>query len=186
MTAEMKEFKWQDMCLMLPEDWKSPSEELTKKKFPYQQKPQEIFVNPEESRILTLNMLEKPLHEKQVYPAILEIQRMINHIYPESIRERARILKTGAGIIGWFSFVTGGLKSDDCHSMFVIPVDGRMMFGSYHFPIEELEEERTFFLNIMKSIEINSDTGEDGQGTDDGNGIFRPDNTGTQGKIFTK
>lgn len=161
MESSGEELKWQkvqgleeQICIKIPKNWKRPTKEVVIKKFPYREKPQEIFISPEGKRILTYNLLERQLQGKQVYPAILGLQRMISRIYPESVVEQAKVLRTTAGSVGSCSFLTGGMNGDGYHYMFVLPVYERMMLGSYHFPAEWLSEERLLFLNIVRSIEI--------------------------------
>lgn len=152
---------WQELSclagriqLKLPENYMKPSDEVLTVKFPVSPRPQEIYINPEGNRIITFNLLDKPLQEMQVYPAIKEMQRLISHAYPESIRLWAKELKADAGIIGWFAFVKGGIKEDSMHCMFILPVNDNMMLGSYHFPAEGMEEDRRVFVEILKSIRL--------------------------------
>lgn len=142
------------MYLRIPEDYRKPSDEVVATKFPVSPRPQEIYINPEGNRILTFNLLDKPLQEQQVYPAVLEMQRVISHAYPESIRAQAKEIKTDAGIMGWFAFVTGGIKEDSIHCMFILPLDDSMMLGSYHFPEQGMEEDRKIFMQMLKSIRL--------------------------------
>lgn len=79
---------------------------------------------------------------------------MISHVYPESIRAQAKELKADAGMIGWFAFVTGGIREDSMHCMFILPLDDNMMLGSYHFPAEQMEEDRKIFMQMLKSIQL--------------------------------
>lgn len=157
----IKKDKWQEIhcldeqvLLKLPEDWKRPEDKVIAKKFPYNSKPQEIFADLHERKIITFNLLNKQLRETQVYPAIREIQRLISHLYPESIRKTARQFKVNAGIAGRFLFVTGGMEYDTAHCMFILPVNERMMLGSYHFPLENMKEDEGVLLEILKSIWI--------------------------------
>lgn len=147
--------------LILPDDWIRPSEETVAKKFPYRQKPQEIFASLDTHCILTFNLLEKPLQEKQVYPAILEIQRVIGHIYPESVLESSTLFQAKTGKAGYFSFITGGMECNNCHYMFVLPIDGKMMLGSYHFPESQTREESPVFFEVLNSIRESRCNGED-------------------------
>ena len=158
------------MHLRIPEEYRKPSDEVAAEKFPVTPRPQEIYINPEGNRILTFNLLDKPLQEQQVYPAVLEMQRVISHAYPESIRVQAKELKTDAGMIGWFAFVTGGIREDSMHCMFILPLDDNMMLGSYHFPAEQMEEERRIFMQRVKSIqlEVKSASGKQGGGNETG------------------
>ena len=87
----------------------------------------------------------------------MEDMILLSHVYPESIQVRARELRTEAGRIGWFSFVTGGIRTDSIHCMFVLPVKDHMMLGSYHFPAGTMEEDRKMFLEMLKSISIQPD-----------------------------
>lgn len=79
---------------------------------------------------------------------------MISHVYPESIRAQAKEINTDAGTIGWFAFVTGGIKEDSMHCMFILPLDDNMMLGSYHFPAEQMEENRKIFMQMLRSIQL--------------------------------
>lgn len=144
----------EQVFLKLPEDWKRPVEKVIAKKFPYNSKPQEIFADLDGRKMITFNLLEKQLREAQVYPAIREMQRLFNHIYPESIRKTARQFKVNAGVSGWFLFTTGGMKYDTAHCMFILPVNEKMMLGSYHFPVENIKEDEGVLLEILKSIQV--------------------------------
>ncbi len=163
MESDMRKTQWKQincleerMDLEIPKDMKRPSSEMITKKFPYNIHPQEIFMNPEISRILTLEVLEKPLQDMQVYPAIMEIQRLIRHIYPESIREPARILQVSAGKIGTFTFITGSVKGDMAHYMFILPLHESMMLGGYHYPAESEAGEQAHILRILQSMRVRS------------------------------
>lgn len=165
-----KETKWKDIVcpgelyLQIPEELEKPSEKEAAEHFPYDQIPQEIWMDITGSRILTFNLLELLLQENQVSPAIREIQKMISRRYPESVRESAQNLSVCGVTVGWFSFLTGGIKEDQCHIMFVMSVNERMMFGSYHFPVEQENEEQRVFFKMLKSVKIRKNSGEDGNG----------------------
>ncbi len=168
MERVVNENKWQEIncleeqiLLKLPQGWKKPREEVITKRFPYSSKPQEIFTDLDERKIITFNLLDKQLHDEQIYPAIREIQRLISRLYPESIRKEARLFKVNAGISGGFTFITGGMKYDTVHCMFILPVNEKMMLGSYHFPLEKIVEDEIILLDILKSICVKSST-EDG------------------------
>lgn len=145
----------EQIYLNIPQEFQKPSATIFEKKFPYDMKPQECWMDLENNRIITFNLLEKQLQGNQVYAAIGEIVRVINHAYPESIQEPMRSIKTEIGIIGWFSFLTGGLDDDCYHEMFCFSFYDKMMFGSYHFPASKTELEQKNFLRILKSIRLN-------------------------------
>ncbi len=152
------------LSLQIPEELEKPPEETAKVYFPYDQRPQEIWMDETRSRTLTFNLLELSLKESQVFSAIREIQKMISRVYPESMRESAQNFRAGGVAAGWFSFFTGGIREDHCHIMFVMPVNERMMFGSYHFPAGQEKEERRVFFKMLKSVQMRKETGEDGSG----------------------
>ncbi|MDE6925471.1 MAG: hypothetical protein K2O97_07540 [Acetatifactor sp.] len=165
----------------LPRSWSRLPDEAAAEKFPYRAKPQEVYGDPEADRLLTLNLLEKPLQEKQVYPAICEMQRLISHLYPESIRDTARLIKSGESTAGYFLFITGGIDHDTCHAMFLRPIHERMMMGGYHFPTGQTIENKAAFLGILKSVHTDTEEGavqHNGQ-----NRIRGQNDTGAQSKI---
>lgn len=185
MEISNQEYEWQEIsclddsvCIRLPGNWESPSDETIAKKFPYHTKPQEIYVDLEENRLITFNLLSKPLNDTQVYPAIREIQRLISHVYPESIHKSARKCKVADGSAGWFVFITGGIREDTSHFMFVLPVNESMLLGSYHVPTKLISEDTSLFLKILKGIKIRSNT-EDRLSVYEGSGIRRQNYTGS-------
>lgn len=140
--------------IQLPEGFEVPSDDAVKRKFPYGQKPQEIYTDSTGEKIITFNVLQNMLEEGQVYIVIREVQRMIGHLYPESIQRYARCNRTEEEIVGWFSFVTGGLAEDCIHILFILPLNGKMMLGSYHFPEGDEAEETEVFLKIIRNIVV--------------------------------
>lgn len=178
----MEKLEWQKInCLqdkiriMLPKEWERPSNEILEKKFPYRTKPQEVFADLQENRIITCSLLDKPLQESQIYPAITEIQRVVVHIYPESIKEQAKIFTITSGKAGFFSFITGGITEDYCNNIFILSIDEKMMIGNYCLPIGQLQEGRKILMDILNSIEIKRESKE--------NGIFRHNYNGASKKI---
>lgn len=143
------------VCLKMPEDWNRPSNDMLKNIFPYRQKPQEIYASQDTDHIITLNILDKKLQEGQIYPAILEIKKLICHMYPESIKQTPTLIKTEAGKAGYFSYITGGIKSDNYHYMFVLPIGGKLMMGSSHFSENYFKTESQILFDILKSIKAN-------------------------------
>ena len=140
--------------ITLPQGWQRPSNEILARKFPYRTTPQEVFSDTQAEQIITFSLLDKQLQEKQVYTAVREIQRVISHIYPESIREQARMIRIQAGSAGIFAFITGGIREDVYHSMFILSVDEKMLLGSFHLPEGQAESGRKTCMDIMRSIQI--------------------------------
>ena len=124
--------------IQLPEGFEVPSNDVVERTFPYGQKPQEIYADSTGEKIITFNVLQNVLEEKQVYIAIREVQRMIGHLYPESIRRCARCI----------------------HILFILPMNGKMMLGSYHFPEGDEAEETEVFLKIIRNIVVKKKTQE--------------------------
>lgn len=144
----------EQVYMELPQGWSRLQDEAVAEKFPYRKRPQEVYAAPEADRMITLNLLEKPLQEKQVYPAIWEMQRIISHLYPESIRETARLIKSRESTAGYFLFITGGIDHDTCHAMFLLPIHEKMMMGGFHFPAGQMKESKEVFQGILRSMSL--------------------------------
>lgn len=156
-----EETRWETVvCLngqleiQLPGGFEAVTGKEVEKKFPYGQGPQEIYMDHTGEKIITFNLLDKALEEKQVYSAVREIQVLIGHLYPESIRQQAGCIRAKEETAGWFSFATGGLTEDCIHILFVLSLEGKMMFGSYHFPAGDEAEERKTFQKIIRSAAV--------------------------------
>lgn len=151
------------MDIVLPAEFERPIGEMAAKKFPYEKRPQEIFMNSQGEQIITLNLLEKQLMESQAYGAICEIERLIQHAYPESIRQHAVYTRAGDKLVGFFTFITGGLVEDQLHILFILSLLQRMMLGSYHFPAGYEEQGKETFRRIIMDIRIKKDLPESGE-----------------------
>jgi len=46
--------------------------------------------------------------------------------------------------------------------MFVLSVEGSMMFGSYHFPDREPEADRRIFVEMLKSVRVEETEQQEG------------------------
>lgn len=157
MKDNRKQEQWQELCCLadrmhvkIPGDYRKPAEEVMTAKFPSGIRPQEVYSNPEGSKVLTFNLWDKPLQEQQEYPKIETVHKLFGHMYPESTKVKPEEIKTEAGNIEWFAFAEG----TSIHCMFTLPIEESMLFGSYHFPVEEMETDKTLFVEILKSIRI--------------------------------
>lgn len=139
--------------LLWPGAVRQTAEEVGRR-FPYAMKPQEAYADETGSRILTLNLLTEKLEGEQTEGAITEIQKIIEKLYPESICHKARCMAMAEVEAGWFSFITGSLVGEQLHIFFLLPVGGRMLFGSWHTSAESTGEATEAFLETMKSIRI--------------------------------
>lgn len=155
----------------LPVGFDRAADEVIAEKFPYDLKPQEVYQDITGRKIITFNFLEKRLEENQIDGAIREIQRMIGHIYPESIKEQAKSFRTKDVKIGYFSFVTGGLIYDQVHMLFICSFFGNMIFGSYHFPEQYEWEEKVVLLQVVRGIRIKQNVKRKERGKHEGNRI---------------
>ena len=157
MKENRKQEQWQELCCLadrmhvkIPGDYRKPAEEVMTAKFPSGIRPQEVYSNPEGSKVLTFNLWDKPLQEQQEYPKIETVHKLFGHMYPESTKVKPEEIKTEAGNIEWFAFAEG----TSIHCMFTLPIEESMLFGSYHFPVAEMETDKTLFVEILKSIRI--------------------------------
>ncbi len=157
MKENRKQEQWQELCCLadrmhvkIPGDYRKPAEEVMTAKFPSGIRPQEVYSNPEGSKVLTFNLWDKPLQEQQEYPKIETVHKLFGHMYPESTKVKPEEIKTEAGNIEWFAFAEG----TSIHCMFTLPIEENMLFGSYHFPAEGMETDKTLFVEILKSIRI--------------------------------
>ena len=64
------------------------------------------------------------------------------------------MIRIKAGVAGIFAFITGGIREDAYHSIFILPVDEKMLLGSFHLPEGQAESGRKTCMDIMRSIEL--------------------------------
>ena len=144
----------------MPEGWERPAETVLSERFPGSTGPEEIFADSGADRMLTLSRLGKHLQERQVYPAVREIQRVVSRVYPESVRDQAQTITVQTGSAGFFSFLTGGIAGDTCHFVFILPdADEKMLLGGLHLPAGELRSGKGMLAEIIRSIQ-EEDTGK--------------------------
>lgn len=64
------------------------------------------------------------------------------------------MIRIKAGVAGIFAFITGGIREDAYHSMFILSLDEKMLLGSFHLPEGQAESGRKTCMDIMRSIEL--------------------------------
>lgn len=152
--------EWRELSLFedrikisIPKDFDRPKEEVLEQKFPYDSRPREIYGNENGSRLMTFELSDQELSEGEVRAAAFAVQKLIGHMYPESVEKQAAEAETPAGKAGWFYYVTGGIKGEQGHILFVLPVDGRMLLGGFHFSAEMERIEEELFLSMLERME---------------------------------
>lgn len=152
--------KWRELSLFedrinisIPEEFSRPPEEIVEQKFPYDSRPREIYGNENGSRIMTFELSDQELSEGEVRAAAFAVQKLVGHMYPESVEKQAAEVQTPAGKAGWFYYVTGGINGEQGHILFVLPLDGRMLLGGFHFSAEMERIEEKLFLEMLERME---------------------------------
>lgn len=153
--------EWRELSLFedrikisVPKDFDRPKEEVVEQKFPYDSRPREIYGDEKVSRLITFELSDQELSEGEVSAAAFAVQKLVLHMYPESVEKQAVEAETPAGKAGWFYYVTGGIKGEQGHILFVLAVDGRMLLGGFHFPAEMERIEEELFLEMLGRMEI--------------------------------
>ena len=119
----------------LPEEFTDMDSELAAKKYPYKKRPSVIKIDEAKDICLTLDLYTRQLAADQVINAASSFKKLIRQTYPNNKRIEINQFRTTQGIQGaCFSFIIQ--TGDSCRIIeyFILPIHGRLFFGTLNYP----------------------------------------------------
>ena len=126
------------MYVELPAGTSDMPSDMVMQLYPYEKRPQLIYLQEENSLYFTFSLLDKGLEAGQVSQAIYASLQVIEEAYPGSVIDQISMVQNASGgMCGWFGFQPPTLGQARYNMMYVTSVDHRFMHGTCSALLED-------------------------------------------------
>lgn len=149
--AESRMFEEQ-MAVMLPDQFADLPKESARKKYPSENRPQVIKSSQDGTINFTFSLLDYRLTPELLKGTIIQIQLLIQRLYPANMLLEDGELTAEYAKAAWFDFRSSGLDSAIYNFIYVIPVAERMMLGMFNAPASQRREWSPVVKKVVETI----------------------------------
>lgn len=143
------------MKVNLPADTEIASEEIVSQMYPYTRRPHIILCSGHD--YFTFSLYSKSLNSENLNGAILSVKDTIEKTRPACIIEDIKIERYNKRSYGWFSYRPPADNNEYYSIMYVTPINGNFMLGTYTCKMDD-EKSQSNFVNLVRSIQSMEDT----------------------------
>jgi hypothetical protein len=140
------------MAMRLPKEFTDMPLNFAKIKYPAEQRPQIIKTNGDGSINVTLSLYQEKLKKEDVPDCISGLKMVIERMNPANIffelkTEQSEALTT----VGYFDYKSNAIDSDLYNIMFVTPIAGNIMLGTFNCRLSDRENWQIIALQMILS-----------------------------------
>jgi hypothetical protein len=140
------------MAMKLPREFTDMPKDLAKLKYPAEQRPQIIKSNQDGSINITVSIYPQKLKQEEILECISGIKAVIERMNPANIFFDLKVEENEALTVGYFDFKSNAIDSDLYNIMFVTPIAGNAMLGTFNCRLSEREDWKEVVLQMIMSI----------------------------------
>lgn len=152
MKFEERDFFENKMRMFVPKEFFEMPLEFAKIKYPSEQRPKLILTSASLSVNLCLSMFDQPIQKNQVQQAITGYQLLIRRVNPANLFFEEKVETSASVAIGWFDYKSYALDNQLYNLMFVAPIGGKLMLGSFNCSYNEFDDWKCSVLQMLHSI----------------------------------
>lgn len=140
------------MAIKLPKEFTDMPLNFAKIKYPAEQRPQIIKMNEDGSINVTLSLYPEKLKKEDVPDCIAALKAVINRMNPANLFFELKTEQNEALTVGYFDYKSNALDSDLYNIMFVTPIAGNTMLGTFNCRMSDRENWQMIALQMILSI----------------------------------
>jgi hypothetical protein len=125
---------------------------FAKIKYPAEQRPQIIKMNEDGSINVTLSLYAEKLKKEDVPDCIVALKAVIDRMNPANIFFELKTEQSETLTVGYFDYKSNAIDSDLYNIMFVAPIAGNTMLGTFNCRLSDRENWQTIVLQMILSI----------------------------------
>lgn len=144
------------MSIIMPKKFELMSKEIADIKYPSINRPDIIYTTPETDINFTLSLQEEIIENKDIPEAKDLIQNAMKRMIQKVISSDT--IEVNEKNIAYFDYISPALDTDIYNLMFFMSVDGCLLIGSCNCPDDGMNEWKPVFMQMLESIEIESET----------------------------
>ena len=140
------------MQMRIPESFTDMPLEIARIKYPAEQRPKIIKMNEDGSINITLGLYPEMLKKEAVQECIDTLQTVIERMNPANRFFEKQVLVEEQLTVGYFDYKSNALDSDLYNIMFVTPIAGKTMLGTFNCKMSDKDDWSILALQMMMSI----------------------------------
>lgn len=138
--------------IKLPKEFTDMPPAFAKLKYPAEQRPQIIKMNEDGSINLTLSLYPEKLKEADVFECISGLKTVIERVNPANLFFELKVAESPEVTVGYFEFKSNAIDSDLYNIMFVTPIEGQTLLGTFNCRFSDREDWKPVALQLIMSI----------------------------------
>jgi hypothetical protein len=161
---EIEEFTFFDakMAIRLPKEFTDMPINFAKLKYPSEQRPQIIKMNEDGSVNFTFSLYQDKLKEEEIEDCIRTLKAAIERMNPAHLFFELQVLEQDELMVGYFDYKSNALDSDLYNILYVTPIGGQTLMGTFNCRMSERNEWEPIALKMMMSIKALTVTSKGG------------------------
>ncbi len=140
--------------ILLPQSFVTMPEPMAKVKYPSEQRPQVIKTSLDTSVNFGFSLLNMPLKEEQMKETLNYFKRAFKNMNPAMKFYTEEMIEVKEIKLGYFTFKSFGVDSPMFNIMFIAPIGGGMLHGTFNCLLSEREQWEDYALQMLKSLEL--------------------------------
>lgn len=142
------------MEIVLPEGFKDMPDYLAKRKYPSKHRPPVIMMDKNNIVNFTFNLTDAVLAENQIKKAAEGFAKSIKQVCRSAkIQELQYGERSDGNKIAWLPYENMAVDADIFNIMFLTPLDGKLLSGSFNCILEVQKEWEGTAMYCIRSIE---------------------------------
>ncbi len=140
------------MQMRIPESFTDMPLEIARIKYPAEQRPKIIKMNEDGSINITLGLYPEMLKKEAVQECIDTLQTVIERMNPANRFFEKQVLVEEQLTVGYFDYKSNALDSDLYNIMFVTPIAGKTMLGTFNCKMSDKDDWSILARQMIMSI----------------------------------
>ena len=142
------------LSVIMPESFIIMPKELAELKYPYTQRPEEIYTNSETTVNFTISYKNDKASNDDIPRAKDIIQQAVMRVHAASKVIDSETISVSDLNIAYFDFVTPAIDMDIYNVLFFFSLDSRIMLGSFNCPQVNMDVWKPVLVQMLESLRI--------------------------------
>lgn len=140
------------LSILLPKEFHQMDERRAKEKYSSEQRPSVIWTNADNTIDFTLNLTNQALRTSQLALLRATLQDAICKVSPATMIFEDGRIETENQVIEFFDFKSFALDGLVYNVMFITPVAGKGLIGTFNCPFVRFDDWKPVVLQVMYSV----------------------------------
>ena len=141
------------MEILIPEGFKDMPDYVAKKKYPSKHRPPVILMDKNNMVYFTFHLMDMALAEGQLKKAAEGFVKSMKQVYVNAkFQELQYGERNDGGKIAWLAYETMAIDADIFNIMFITPLEGKLLYGSFNCILGMQDEWEEFAMYCIRTI----------------------------------